>query len=903
MIKFSRGLANQSISAPDLAVLTIPDGDWAIGFVLRFDGVVNGDNPQYPLSTGTFGASRSLNFSYFTSGYVTTPAFQSKMVVYADNVTTVDAALVSASSVTAGTHLYVLQRQTGVVTLYRCEVQSTVRSAADVISEGSTTRTNFIKELDGFGLKFGSRLDDTANRKLDQSMGRSFMITGALTVDEIARLASGEEITGLGKSVVYYSRMSSISDVADRGPNAVPFTVNGSPTTSAEPAYPSGTVVPDPQPTDGLTLVPPDSHKMYQRIGGAASVSISGTYTGTAPASFEYRMYAPDGTTARTAWATLNATASGGNWSATQSIPTISKSRIAVRTKSSTGAVLAEVMATTSFGVGGLIAIIGSSSADKLDDSTSGTGFTPAADTSALTGSTPVWSAMGTVGAATLFASRLNSRLSIPIGMLNYGKSSTTLGHWLNQARGEWTDFAAGVAAAGGKLEAVYITVGSNDASFGDITSRAAHLTRMRQLIANIRELTGQPNLPVLWSGSNNRPLLDPIQANRLRMAEADIGDDPNVYHVQTTDFQVSNDNVHLTPAGFTASVERSAFVLGTVLSGGGYKRGPKITSFTYAGDEILATVQHRNGSVLSPTTAATGYAAADDSGVLSYTVSQPAANQHKLKLSRAIVGQPIVTYQAGSAPDVSNAVFDNGATPLPMVVETDLVATEGVMPSDTTAPVLAGAPIVTAITAKTATLTIPAATDNVAVVAYEYSIDNGTTFTDIANGGRVVNLSALTPSTLYRVQGRARDAAGNRSGVIQTTFTTTADQTGGTTPSFTRSASRIVKAKAAPQSVEGGSFWTRGSNNRLEGRIDPNATIDVTFDWTEVLADIQDTIASVQFDLVGLTNKGGFPDGVFATIFVSNATASPSITCRITTASTPPRVEDRTVYFKVEQQ
>ena len=101
--------------------------------------------------------------------------------------------------------------------------------------------------------------------------------------------------------------------------------------------------------------------------------------------------------------------------------------------------------------------------------------------------------------------------------------------------------------------------------------------------------------------------------------------------------------------------------------------------------------------------------------------------------------------------------------------------------------------------------------------------------------------------------------------------------------------------------SFEMGAFW--GTNQRQPtGTIDPNSVVDFTFDWTELLADIGDTISKVQFDLEGLTNAGAYNDAMTSTIFVSGATGNPRITCRITTASTPARIEDRTVFLKVEQ-
>lgn len=221
----------------------------------------------------------------------------------------------------------------------------------------------------------------------------------------------------------------------------------------------------------------------------------------------------------------------------------------------------------------------------------------------------------------------------------------------------------------------------------------------------------------------------------------------------------------------------------------------------------------------------------------------------------------------------------------------------------DTTAPVFpSGAAVsITSITNNGATLTVPAATDAVGVAGYQVSVNGGTSYNNAP--GRVIPLTGLPAGTAISARVRAYDAAMNYSAALPANFTTLSNTPTPENPAFTRSQSRTIDIKAAPLTFSGGAYWSLANPRRPVGSIDPNATIDITFNWTEVLADIQDTIADVQFDIIGLTNKGAFRDGDFATIFVSNATGTPSITCRITTASTPPRVEDRTVYLTVEQQ
>lgn len=96
-------------------------------------------------------------------------------------------------------------------------------------------------------------------------------------------------------------------------------------------------------------------------------------------------------------------------------------------------------------------------------------------------------------------------------------------------------------------------------------------------------------------------------------------------------------------------------------------------------------------------------------------------------------------------------------------------VATFG--PTDTEAPTWAG-PITTgAKTSTTIALTLPTATDNVAVSRYEYRVDGGAW---VNNGASTaVSITGLTALTEYDIDARALDAAGNISTVLSVTTST----------------------------------------------------------------------------------------------------------------------------------
>ena len=89
----------------------------------------------------------------------------------------------------------------------------------------------------------------------------------------------------------------------------------------------------------------------------------------------------------------------------------------------------------------------------------------------------------------------------------------------------------------------------------------------------------------------------------------------------------------------------------------------------------------------------------------------------------------------------------------------------------DTTAPTFTGSITVGAKTSSTIAMTLPTATDNVAVTGYEYRVDGGA-WVDNGNSTAVA-LSGLSALTSYTVDARAYDAAANVSSTLSVTTST----------------------------------------------------------------------------------------------------------------------------------
>jgi len=786
MIKFGRSAGDQSISTPDHVLVVFPNGDWILAFIVGFDGVVTGNITQYLFSSGAFAAAGSLNVVFYADG-VSGTTLRGRIAVYADTLSNANApALLSTTQFSGGRHLVVVQRSGGAqspqATLYTCPtLASTPIDDSAVITEATTTNAAILKELNGSGFMFGSRVDNTTDRKSDQSVSRMLRANLAITKFEIAQLAAGKEIFDLGYTPVVYVRASDVDDIADRGPNALPFTLTGTPTTSAEPtfAYRAGVSEP-PAVTDAVTVSNAEPLQVVPSTGTGGTVTFTGALSGTQATSVEVRMIAPDGTPG--SWVALQSVILGPTaYSGERAVADGGPYRFQARTKSGSAVLAESQYSTAKILIGDPWINCGSSSSDYLFTDKSGTGFTVAPDTAVMSGTTPAWSAMSSTGAATRMADELAAVAGKPIGWLNYGVAGTTLRTWLDPNSTHRKNLARAIAAVKGKIFGAYITVGANDAYQGWIASSEAHEADMQKLIEDLRTETGNPDLKVVWVGSPPRPSLNPVQADRLRQAESRIGNYPGVVHVQVLQFAPASDNVHLAPSldGYAACGTMAMHQAGRAFYLGEdprMVRGPALAAMTYNGTKVRCVVTTRDGTSFNPA-APGGFTVQnkqpDDSYVTLSGISAHRVNASLIEIECGVtLVEPIVKYLSGSAPSVTNAVYSNGALPLPMTVETEMVVTQAAAAPDTTAPVMNGAISITNITANGATLAFQAATDDVGVAGYEYSINAGASYVN-AGLSRSFAVSSLTAGTTYQVRVRAYDAAGNRSAPLSDSFKT----------------------------------------------------------------------------------------------------------------------------------
>lgn len=100
-------------------------------------------------------------------------------------------------------------------------------------------------------------------------------------------------------------------------------------------------------------------------------------------------------------------------------------------------------------------------------------------------------------------------------------------------------------------------------------------------------------------------------------------------------------------------------------------------------------------------------------------------------------------------------------------------------------------------------------------------------------------------------------------------------------------------------------SIYLKGESPAFVVNKDPDATLDYTWDWTEYLAEISDTIQSftvtpdATLSLVGASVVSGTK--VVAYISGGQVGVPASAVCRITTVDG--RIDDRTIHFNIIQK
>ena len=539
-----------------------------------------------------------------------------------------------------------------------------------------------------------------------------------------------------------------------------------------------------------FSFLTPVDGQVAPRAGTTGTVSAEVAYSNGTPSAVQARLVRDGTQTPLTGfdWATRDsAPANGRSIISFANVPQGGWYNIQVRNAAEPGTV------TTSgkVGVGAHFATAGQSNVMRWFSTGDGT-LTP----------NPLLRVHGNVGpwvvpksasmnGAIAFGNAMIDALGCPVVLLDYaqdgsGLTVTSNGYrWVPTTGASYSQFRNGVNGAGGKIEGFVWIQYSGDA-LQNVTEQA-YYDGLTTLFAQVRSDFAAPDLPVVLclGGRRTNGTLTDAQVEPIRRAQVRKTLDANVYRIDHADLPLSGDGVHHTAAGFTTLGLRAANALLFAKGLRANYRGPSMTTVRKTSATVLdVTLQQRGGTDYTPSTDITGYRVFADDGTteLTYSAARVSPTVTRITLAEAASGLPIVRHMWGADQNIAGLTKDNSEMQMPLEYESGIQAVDatGGTPNpdpqpDITAPVM-GAVTVSSPTKNGATLTWPAATDNVGVVGYEYSVNGGTSYSNLG-AGRTLLLTDLPSGTAIPARVRAYDAAGNKSAPASADFTTLSEQ------------------------------------------------------------------------------------------------------------------------------
>ncbi len=427
----------------------------------------------------------------------------------------------------------------------------------------------------------------------------------------------------------------------------------------------------------GLTEFAAD--RIFQRVGTARSIPFAGTYA-VLPAGVDIRLYASDGTTVVQDWmaATLNS-ASGGNWTASLSVPQGGWYRWQARPTGDTPG--ATAVSTRSFAVGTLILCIGQSNmrrmwgtrssppaADSLTRRWAGFGWfatdlvAQLGEDTALHGTT-----FGGNGGVRL-GNQLRAGLGVPVGLLQLAIGSTGIATW-QSAGSSWANVVANLTAdSGTDFEAALWHQGETDVSDG--TSEASYRAQLENVIAQARTLSGRPGLPfgvaIVGRVTGGAAGYDGIRRAQRDVATGTAG----AFIAGATLDTTLTDGVHWDTASYERVGRRYAQSVLAALGAASFgAAGPRITGARRVRGTAVVTVDIaqeggtglREADNTADGVGLTGFVVARNGVPLTISGTAFVGGAVELTLSAAPNGGALtLTYQAGGDPAMGSPVHDD---------------------------------------------------------------------------------------------------------------------------------------------------------------------------------------------------------------------------------------------------
>jgi len=431
-----------------------------------------------------------------------------------------------------------------------------------------------------------------------------------------------------------------------------------------------------------IAITSPASGRIYQRIAGAADISVAGTYSGS-PAGIRARLVL-NGTSTPVSgfdWATVVASPTGGNYAFTLVGVPSAASMYQIEVSFTDLPAVASISGPV--GVGELIAVVGQSNADALFGGAGQSGNASALlRQTLLAGSS--WTSPVAAGAVGL-GNDIVASLNVPVGLVNTSVSGTSINSWIPGGT-QYINAMAKINAVGGKVGAFVWVQGEYEAQTAGVY--ADYLSKLGQVFdTGFRVDLSQPAVPViivpLGSYNDGGASLTAGFAD-VRRAQHEWGANANNYTVERIDCEVPNGSIHLSNTangGAWVLGRRCALAIAVSKGVGTEWRGPAISKVAVVSPTVYdVTITHRAGTDFTPASGITGLEVRDPGNgnavVAVSTAVRQSATVFRVTLATAPVSPaPLFSYLPGASPDVSGVLVDNSLLALPLGWAPDIPA------------------------------------------------------------------------------------------------------------------------------------------------------------------------------------------------------------------------------------
>ncbi len=453
-----------------------------------------------------------------------------------------------------------------------------------------------------------------------------------------------------------------------------------------------------------LTLTTgPASHAVLQRsrTGGAKTVSLGGTYTGTAPADLQWSLETEAATPVPGYdWAMITgATIGGGTWSASVAVPPDTARagyRVNVRSRDAGGATIATTT-TNAFTVGVLVEAAGQSNMQGQ--------FVGSATAPGLSGKCAWWDGQQWVRASnagfTAAIKAMSDLLSLPVGFATTAVSATgarshapahTSTDGAVAAGQYWSSFTTLLAAWGGDLEAVIWYQGEGNVG-GDMQQ---YKDAVNARIAGVKAATGRTGAGELSYGLvviGKYTSKADADVHGLRNALVEVASStPGAFVAADAVTYEMADAVHLAAAEYTQLAYCEGRSMAVARGASTYDgRGPRVTGASITGSTVTVAFDLNGATGLTGASGLTGWEWYDGSAWVVATDVVAAGAQ----VTFTAAGAQQMRYLYGATPITTGVTRGNvkaapgAANPLPVEPTRQAVAVTGGMPTTYVRPLI----------------------------------------------------------------------------------------------------------------------------------------------------------------------------------------------------------------------